>query len=201
MRPPIVFLVLIFLLVGTQDLLAQQKYYYYGESKTSGGVKFFFGSKSLDDIWDPVEGHTEIGLKFDFKGRDWPFSIAFDILSSYDTKANYYYNGYLMDITGNTLEKNIGIRVETQPSDNINVFTGAGVSFINGTFKSSDLFGNSASDADSGVGSWFEIGAAMKSDNMEFGINIIESSADITLFGVSGDAGGLHFGMFFGMRW
>jgi hypothetical protein len=141
----------------------------------------------------------DIGLKLDYKKRDWPVSIAFDILSSYDTALDTSSNPPI-EFTGNTLEKNVGVRFGSKVSSSLNVFAGGGVSFINATFKGVKS-GVTISDSDSAVGNWFELGICLASENLNAGIDVIKSSADVNMYGVNGDAGGLHFGLLFGFRW
>lgn len=199
MNRMIIVLAGIFFIMWAPSAFARNDYYYTGESQNGGSFNFFIGSKSLDDIWDPVENQMDIGLKFDFKKKDWPVSVAFDILSSYDTKLDTSYSP-AVEFTGNTLEKNFGLRFGSQVSPSLNVFTGGGVSFINATFKGTES-GVTISDSGSAVGNWFEVGLCLTADNLNVGIDVIKSSGDVSMYGISGDAGGLHFGLLFGFRW
>ncbi|MEW6025665.1 MAG: hypothetical protein AB1599_00010 [Planctomycetota bacterium] len=199
MNKSVIALSIILLALWTQPASAREDDFYLGESRNSGGFNVFIGKKSLDSSWDPVQGQMEIGLKFDYKRKDWPVSIAFDVLASNDSQVDISTSPGI-EFTGSTFERNIGARFDSQVTDSLNIFAGGGISFIRASFKSSES-GIMISDAESAVGNWFEAGLRLTTDNLSAGIDIIQSSGNMSLYGKSVNAGGLHFGLLFGLKW
>jgi hypothetical protein len=80
-------------------------------------------------------------------------------------------------------------------------FIGGGLAVINAQVKGTAL-GVSVSDDDTGVGVWFEGGAYVTlGEHFNIGAEARWSKAEVTLFDVSGEAGGFHVGALLGFRW
>jgi hypothetical protein len=80
-------------------------------------------------------------------------------------------------------------------------FIGGGLAVINAQVKGTAL-GVSVSDDDTGVGVWLEGGAYVTlGEHFNIGAEARWSKAEVTLFDVSGEAGGFHVGALLGFRW
>lgn len=160
----------------------------------SSSYHFLIGQKILEDNdWGPIAHQPEIGISFDYKGDDWPMSVATDWLISYDDGSE---SG--VDYTGLTSELQIGLRkyFKIENSDWL-TFIGAGTSFI---YASQDIdFGNNSfDDSDTGVGYFLNGGFLWQRDNLHLGVDIRISRADADLFGIDTNVGGDHIAFSFG---
>ncbi|MCI0526224.1 MAG: outer membrane beta-barrel protein [Nitrospira sp.] len=160
------------------------------EGAWTGNVNAFLGAKSLDeDDWEPVEDHAELGLKLDFRQRAWPVNIAIDFMFSFDEEDLLGVN-----IEGETFEVNLGVRKIWDQGLQVRPFIGGGISFIGAEFKGSG-FGGSASDDDTAVGFWIDGGVYWTlTEHFNLGLELGFSKAEVTLFNIDGEAGGVHFG-------
>lgn len=167
----------------------------------SGNINAFLGSKSLDEDWEPVEDQVEAGIEFDFKGENWPISIAIDLLASgAEEEVIIPFLGNV-NFEGKTTEFNLGVRKIWEPTATIRPFLGGGLAFISGEYSgASGPF--LVSDDDTGTGFWLGGGiywTLVEHFNLGFEAKI--SSAEINIYGVDVNAGGGHFGLLLGYHW
>jgi len=163
----------------------------------TGNVNFFLGKKSVDsEDWAPVDDPVEFGVLVDFQPRDWPISVALDFLGSYDqiTQGGIKYEGI-------TSEFNAGVRkIWNVSGSNVRPYIGGGIAFIGAEFKGTDF--NTVSDDDNGTGIWLNGGVYWTlGRHFNLGLDLRYSQADVTLFGVEGEAGGTHAGLLLGYHW
>ena len=160
----------------------------------TGNINVFLGAKALEeDDWAPVEDHTEIGLKVDFRQQSWPVNIAIDFLFSSDDD-----EALGIDVEGETSELNFGVRKIWDQFPHVRPFIGGGISLIRAEFKGS-LLGITVSDEDAGVGFWIDGGVYWTlGEYFNIGLEAGISKAEVTLFGVDAEAGGGHFGVLAG---
>lgn len=176
------------------------------EGDVTGNLNFFLGSKTLEkDDWAPLDEQGEIGIKVDFKKKDWPLSIAIDLMSSAAMEDNYFYiPGYgtsYYELEGYTSELGLGVRKIWDGSPSIRPFIGGGVAIISGEIEARTGF-VSISDSDSSMGLWIEWGVYWAvTEHLNLGFDMRFSDAEIELFGVEGEAGGGHFGALIGYHW
>ncbi len=151
------------------------------------------GAKALDeDTWEPAEEQDEFGIEVDFKQHGWPVSIAIDFLSA--SGEGTYWG---VEFESETSELNVGVRKIWDKSPHARPFIGGGIAFITGEFS-----GLGVSDDDSATGFWIGGGVYWTvAQNFNIGFEAKSSSADITLYGIEGDAGGGHFGWLVGFHW
>jgi len=163
----------------------------------SGNINVFLGSKSLDeDDWWPVEDQVEVGIEFDFKGENWPISIAIDLLASGAEETIGF-----IDFEGKTSELNLGIRKIWEPTATIRPFLGGGLAFISGEYTGASG-PYSVSDNDTGTGFWLGGGIYWTLvEHLNLGFEAKISSAEINIYGVDVNAGGGHFGLLLGYHW
>ena len=169
-----------------------------GSNDFTGNINLRLGSKSLDeDDWGPVEDQTEFGLEVDFRGQDWPVSIAMGISTSSDEGD---YDG--MDIEGETDEFYIGAKkIWESESSIVRPFIAGGICLIRGEFEGS-YWGESVSDDDSSLGIWIGGGLYWTlGESFNIGLDLKYSDAEINLYDVDGNAGGIHFAALFGYHW
>jgi hypothetical protein len=100
-----------------------------------------------------------------------------------------------LKVEGETTEIDIGIRKIYENSPTMRPYIGGGLAFINGEFGIAGLI----SEDDDGVGIWIDAGLYWTlAKHFNIGFDIRYSWAEITLFGVDANAGGLHAGLIFG---
>jgi len=151
-------------------------------------VNFILGVKMLEeDDWAPVEDQSEFAVSSTFGGVDWPVHIALDLVASADDNEDFGFK-----IEGSTLELDVGARKiwgkKTRP------FIGGGLALINGEFEAFTL-----SDDDDALGAWLDAGVFWRlGRRFNIGIEARISWAEITLFGMDGEAGGEHIGLILG---
>lgn len=182
-----------------------------GQDSWTGNINVFLGTKSLDeDDWAPAEKQREVGIKLDFKQQSWPVSIALDYLHSRSDKEstlvyvpNLYPGPIPATAEGETSELNFGVRKIWDSYSNVRPFIEGGFSFVHAEFKATyPNQGISASDSDNGVGLWFGGGVYwLLGDHFNIGLELMGSSAEVTMFNVEGNAGGGHFGLLAGYHW
>lgn len=163
----------------------------------TGNVNFFLGGKSLDENdWEPVDQHAEFGVLVDFKQQDWPVSIALDFLGSVEeaTQSGINYEG-------TTSEFDVGVRkIWGAEGTKIRPYIGGGLAFVSAEFKGTAF--TTVSDDDNGTGIWLNGGVYWTlNQSFNIGLDLRYSQADVTLFGVDGDAGGTHAGLILGIHW
>lgn len=164
----------------------------------TGNVSGYLGHKSLDDKdWPQLDSQFAVGVLFDIKHNSWPVSIAADIIGSGDV----HENGSQKD-EGYTVETHLGIRkIFEFPSYSIKPYLGGGIAFVNAELKDKDG-ATTLSEDDSAVGAW--VGGGMYvglSSHFNLGLDVRYSKAEVTLFNVDREAGGLHAGITAGYHW
>lgn len=166
-------------------------------NESSGNVNFLLGTKSLDsDDWGPFDEQAEFGVLVDFKQKNWPISMAIDILGSLDKETLLG-----VETEGSTSEFDIGIRKIWEVSgSSIRPFIGGGLAFINAELKKNTFV--TVSDDDNGTGIWLNGGVYWTlGQHFNLGIQARYSKAEVTLFGIDGEAGGTHAGVMLGYHW
>jgi len=161
----------------------------------ASGFTVMYGNKSLDtDNWRPVESQQAAGFSIEFQGADWPVAMIAGYLSS-EGSATMYGLGYTMKIKGTTTEVSLGFR-KYLTENRIRPFIEAGLMRVTASLaiQTTGYYSGSAADNDTGSGFWLGAGInAMLSDAWSIGILGRMSSADVTLGGLNGEAGGKHF--------
>jgi len=163
----------------------------------TGNVNAFLGQKTLDeDDWGTLDKQPEFGVLVDFKQPDWPVSIAIDFLVSADDTTE---SGILIE--GMTSEFDIGVRKIWEVSGSpIRPYIGGGLAFVGAELKATS-FGTITED-DNGTGIWLNGGVYWTlGQSFNLGLDLRYSQADVTLFGVEGEAGGTHVGVILGYHW
>ncbi len=173
------------------------------DSDYSGNVNIFLGAKALDaDFWEPVEEQAQFAIIVDWKKKDWPVSIAIDLLASVDNQ--YYFDtmlGEFLDVEGSTSELNIGIRKIWDDHSTARPYIGGGIAFIHaeGIIKTNSI---RISDDNSATGFWLNFGVYWTlAESFNIGFDMRYSEAKAELFGSSGNIGGGHAGLLLGYSW
>lgn len=167
-------------------------------SDWSGNLNFMLGGKHLEENdWEPLERHGEFGVLVDFKRREWPVSIAIDMLGSADEETILG-----VDLEARTSELDLGVRkVWEVPNQPIRPFIGGGVAFIGAELEGREGF-VTVSDSDNGVGLWLAGGVYWTiGRHFNLGLELRHSRAEVTLYGVDVEAGGDHAGVLLGYHW
>ena len=163
----------------------------------TGNVNFFLGQKTLDeDDWGPLDKQAEFGVLVDFKQQNWPVSIALDFLGSTDETTEFG-----VTVEGTTSEFDVGIRkVWEVAGSSIRPYVGGGLAFIRAELKATDFV--TVSVDDNGTGIWLNGGVYWTlGQSFNLGLDLRYSQADVTFFGVEGEAGGTHAGIILGYHW
>ena len=164
----------------------------------TGNVSGYLGHKSLDDKdWPQLDSQFAIGVLFDIKKQDWPVSIAFDIIGSGDV----HEDGSQKD-EGYTVENHLGVRkIFELLSYSIKPYLGGGIAFVHAKLKDKDG-STTRSEDDNAVGAWFGGGMYVGlTPHLNLGLDVRYSKAEVTLFDVDREAGGLHAGVTAGYHW
>jgi hypothetical protein len=171
----------------------------------TGNINGFLGMKYLDeDDWEPLEEQMEFGVKLDFKQQTWPVSIAIDFLaSSDDTTMSFYdpvYGTIYAEVEGTTSEFCLGVRKIWDYSPSIRPFIGSGLAMINAEIEA-EAYGLGVS-VDDAMGFWLEGGIYWTlPEHFNIGFDLRWSKAQVIFYGVDGEAGGTHAGLFLGYHW
>ncbi|MCK4786753.1 MAG: hypothetical protein KAV87_23545 [Desulfobacteraceae bacterium] len=171
----------------------------------TGNINVFLGMKYLDEgDWAPIEDKLESGITVDFKQQGWPVSIAIGyLLSSDDSFGLYYFPGIgtITNVQGETTELSIGVRKIWDHSPVVRPFIGGGIALISAELEAWP-FANTVSDHDDAIGIWIGGGVYWTlAGHFNLGFNLRWSKAEVTLFGVDSEAGGIHAGFFLGFHW
>jgi hypothetical protein len=152
-----------------------------------------------------VDEHDEGGILIDFKPKNWPISIAIDILFSSEEEdvsvAVLNFGTFNAELEGKTTEFNLGVRKIWDNPSVVRPFIGGGIAFITAEIEGK-AFGVSVSDSDTGVGVWFDGGVYFTLfEHFNLGVDVRWSAAEVNLFEVDGEAGGWHVGGLIGFHW
>ena len=178
-----------------------------GAVHASANLNVLLGFKALEKSdWDPVHQHGEAGLLLDFKGKDWPISIALDFLGSYSEETGTFFVPGTGPVTaeweGQTSEFNAGVRKYWGKNSVMRPYIGGGLAFIGARLEARTGRFDYLRDSDYGTGLWFSGGvvwALAKHFNLGFDVRL--SGADVTIFDQTRKAGGFHSGLILGYRW
>jgi Outer membrane protein beta-barrel domain len=163
----------------------------------ASNVDFVLGQKSLEKSdWDPVDHQFLFGAQGDLQPEGWPIGLAYGALLSIGAKS---VGG--VDLTGTTVELRAGARkVFLEEGAVIRPYIGGGIAMIAASLDA-DVGGVTVSDDDVGFGPWFGGGVYFAvSDELHVGLDISKSQADVTLFDVDADAGGVSIVVLFGLN-
>lgn len=173
----------------------------------TGEVNFFLGQKALSSSdWEPVETQGEFGAVMSFGQKDWPVSIAVDVLVSAAEKdaTDPFLGSYTF--TGTTYEIDFGVRKvwgkkATRP------YVGAGIGLIGGGAELKTGFASVDAD-DMGFGFWVDAGIFWRlGSHFNIGLDLRYSDAEVDLDFGNGfiaqdiDAGGFSYGLLLGFGW
>jgi len=165
----------------------------------SNNVNFFLGQKTLDsDDWGDYDNQFGYGILADFKGQNWPASIALEYIGSVKDKN---------DLTGSTSEICIGIKkIWEGIGTPIRPFVGIGPALITAKFE--EEFGDETYSSDgTALGYYIEGGVYFTlEEHLNIGAIVRHSYANITIDDVGPDefdinGGGTHVGIFVGYHW
>ena len=160
----------------------------------TGNIRVLAGQKQLDeDDWKALDRQDEIGLLFDIKKKQWPVSIAIDLLGAGDQDT-----GAGIEDTY-TFEQHFGIRKTWQrPDSKFQPYVGGGVALIEAGIE--PVAG--AKETDREIGAWIGGGAYwMLTSHVNVGFDVRFSAAEVELRGRDYQAGGTHYGLTLGYRW
>ncbi len=161
-----------------------------------GNINILYGQKTLSSgDWDPADTQDEYGFMFDFRANNWPVAIAIDYLSGKDDET---VSGITLE--SKTQEINIGIRKYWPITNKFKPYLGGGIAQIDAEAIAS-LGGRNSSGSDGNIGFWINGGLAYTiANHFNIGADIRFSQAEITINGVSGEAGGTHILVFAGFH-
>ncbi|MFZ5562708.1 MAG: hypothetical protein ACOZBW_01545 [Thermodesulfobacteriota bacterium] len=167
----------------------------------TGNINVFLGAKALDeDEWEPAHEQSEMGVEIDFRQKEWPISIAIDLMGAYD-------DGYIMTpgsfilAESRTSEFNVGLRKIWDQFPHVRPFIGGGLSLITAEAEAT-TYGLRISETDRSMGFWVGGGVYWTlNEHFNIGMELKSSWADVTLMGVDVNAGGGHFGLLAGYHW
>lgn len=160
------------------------------------------GNKFLDNDWQEFDSQIALGASFDFKYRNWPFSLAIATIVSADVESNN--SSFVEEETGFTSETHLGIRkILTISGSPIEPYIGGGLALVRAELDrriNSSFF--VSTDDDFAVGFWVGGGLYWHiTERLNVGFDIRYSDAEVTLFGTDLEAGGLYTSTTVGVHW
>jgi opacity protein-like surface antigen len=168
------------------------------ERDWTGNLNGFLGFKGLDeDDWEPVELHGAIGGEIDVRHRTWPISLAAGLrLTSASDEVGVF------DVVGSTVELTAGLKKVFEPRGSIiRPFVGGGVALVAARLDQETPAGD-VDDDDAAVGFYVDGGLYwLINRQFNIGLDVRYTDAEVTLFGVDREAGGLHVGALLGFHW
>ncbi|MBU1171349.1 MAG: outer membrane beta-barrel protein [Proteobacteria bacterium] len=170
---------------------------------SSNNINLMLGQKQLEsDDWEsPYDEQGEFGILCDFRGENWPVSLALEFLGSAkdDTEDG-------LTVTGSTTEICIGLK-KIWETDNTRVrpFVGFGLASITAKIEG-EYEGITASTEETGVGFYISGGVLFTlTEHFNLGFIARFSKANVTFENqyVESDieAGGSHAGILVGFHW
>ncbi|MCK4739818.1 MAG: hypothetical protein KAT46_07700 [Deltaproteobacteria bacterium] len=164
--------------------------------EVSANLNLLLGSKELyPDDWEPVDNQFEVGLRFDIKMESWPISIAIDTYGAIGIATE----SSVWDVTSETSELALGVRVYSEEDSNSAGFAGIGVAHIYAEEVWDDGLVEIA-DEDESWGLWIDAGVITYIGPFSLGAMARLSHATVDIFGKSREAGGGHLGLFAGIH-
>lgn len=167
-------------------------------AEMTGNMQGLLGQKVLDeDDWGILDRQTEVGMLLDVRDTRWPISMAIDVLGSADTV-----DTPRGEVTGTTVELDLGVRkVFNIPGNALHPYVGGGLALMATDFERDAGFGI-ASDDDTGTGYWVSGGVFWTfASNLNLGLDVRYSRAEVDLFNNTIEAGGTHAGLLVGYHW
>jgi opacity protein-like surface antigen len=165
-----------------------------------GNIGGFIGSVTLDNKdWDNHDEMGSIGMIADFKTESSPVSIAIDLIGSGDeeksgTSIKEAYSAAL----------HLGVRkVFDKGNTTFKPYLGGGLALVNVEMRNKNrATSTSRIDDDSATGFWVGVGSYIEiSDHFQAGLDLRYSEADVKLFDVERQAGGLQTAIVAGYHW
>jgi opacity protein-like surface antigen len=166
----------------------------------NGDMNLLIAGKSLDkDKWAPTDQQGEIGLLSNWQGREWPVTLAVDLLAA--SRSAEISSGGFTRQKAKTSELDLGVRKIWRPDAHFRPYAGGGLALASAQIDKTGPSGT-ISDNDSGTGIWLNGGVFWTlSEVFNLGFDIRISGADVRLFGVNRSAGGAHLGLLAGYHW
>jgi opacity protein-like surface antigen len=158
----------------------------------TGNAKLLVGTKKLKSSdWAPLDEQGEAGLVIDFRNVSWPFSVVLSERYSADEATIL---GTKTTVV--TAETRAGLQLSTTVMPVLEPYVAAGPVLIAVIEEV-----GSVDDNDVGFGYWAGAGVNLHlGERFLVGLDWSVSKADVTLFGVSGEAGGTHVGITLGLH-
>lgn len=162
----------------------------------TGNINAFWGFKGLnEDDWYPLDEQDELGISMDFKQTNWPVSIAIGYLSSSDEQ-----RVSATDFKAETTEVSFGVVKIWDKFRYIRPYSGLGLAIIKAKLEGS-TWGTTVSEEDQATGFWIEGGLYLTVWNhFNIGFDVRWSTAEVTLYDVNAEAGGMHAGLLVGFH-
>ncbi len=182
----------------------------------SANVNGVLGIKMLDDSdWGDFDNQFEMGVMADLTADSWPVGLSANLFYSSDSTSDYhdneigdtyYYTYYAEDAT--TVELNLGLKKIWSVTHPFNIYMGGGLAIIYGEMeitRANNLAGtyrDTDSEDDIGLGGWGAVGCYYTFANqINVGLDLRYSTAEIDMYDDEIDAGGFHAGLLVGYAW
>ncbi|NNL75217.1 MAG: outer membrane beta-barrel protein [Desulfobacterales bacterium] len=174
------------------------------------------GGKFLkEDDWGQFDDQFQLGFMADVRKKDWPVSLAANLLYSSKDKSHYndswrddrYRYTYYAE-EGYTAELNLGLKKIWSLPQTWNIYVAGGATVIyggveitrednlNGDYRDTD------NEDDVGFGYWGALGVYKTiKRHFNLGLDLRYSHAKIRLYHEDRNAGGFHVGLILGFCW
>lgn len=164
----------------------------------TGNVSGYLGRKFVsENDWPNLDSQRSAGVVADFGKKNWPVSIATDLLFAADV---YKKDG--IEETAGTTEIHVGVRkVFDLDSTAISPYIGGGLAIVSASLEYENA-GVVVDDDDLAFGGWVGAGAYYAiTPNLNLGFDLRYSKAEVNLFDQGRESGGLNVGVTIGYHW
>jgi len=203
MKKAILFLIVFSILMSSSFVFA------------SGNVNIFFGKKNIAEVKFynsldlEVDKQDEFGLMLDFNSSE--SSSLYFALDFYSAKSDGI-DFFVVDVFGNiifeyvnteykTQEICVGVRKYVESKDFVSLFVGGGLGYFKGEISGRETWFGPGGESDSAIGPWFCCGLSFNIENINLGLMVRWSYAELDIKTIDAEAGGTHYGAFIGMHW
>lgn len=149
-----------------------------------------------DDVWEDIENHGTAGIHFNLGSNKFPLDAVVGLVSSYDDITTV--EGVTIEAA--TTELRLGLQKTWQTPYGPRPFISGGLTNITaeveGSFENQSIYFE-----DTASGFWVRGGLLWTARKFfNFGVDAAYSSAEGTIQGIEGDAGGFHFAFTVGLH-
>lgn len=168
----------------------------------TANVSGLIGQASMEKQDWEEQHHAQVGVIADFRMKNWPVSIAADVLVSSEKNDARKSDGSKKTLYAGVNTTYLGLRKIWQLNDtSFHPYLGGGLAFTH-AYKETLKNNKKEDETDDGVGGWIGTGVYWRfTDHWNLGFDLRYTNADVTLSDRSVDTGGMRYGLSAGYHW